>query len=58
MPEMGYKPVNHYLPPRAPKKAQGDHGVGASLPWVTGDTAADTAGSGKFLRWVDRVLSR
>ena len=58
MPEMGYKPVNRYLPPRAAKKDQGPHGVGASLPWVTDAASGDAAGAGKFLHWVDRVLSR
>jgi len=55
MPELGYKPVNRYLPPRAAKKDQGPSGVGASLPPLV-DLAPD--GDSKFLRWVDRVLSR
>jgi len=55
MPELGYKPVNRYLPPRAAKKDQGPSGVGSSLPPLV-DLAPD--GDSKFLRWVDRVLSR
>jgi Fe-S-cluster-containing dehydrogenase component len=59
MPEMGYKPINRYLPPRAAKKNQGASGVGAALsPIPTEDASGAVAGSGKFLRWVDRVLSR
>jgi Fe-S-cluster-containing dehydrogenase component len=58
MPELGYKPVNRYLPPRAAKRDQGDHGVGASLPWVSSGEGTNVATAGKFLRWVDRVLSR
>ena len=58
MPELGYKPVNRYLPPRAPRKDQGAHGVGASLPWVSSGEGTNLAGAGRFLRWVDRVLSR
>lgn len=49
MPELGYKPVNRYLPPR-PRKT----GEGAKI-----DTkpAQGTELTG-FLSWVDRVLSR
>ena len=46
MPELGYKPVNRYLPPRAAKKEQGPSGVGASLPPLT-DLAPD--GDSRFL---------
>ena len=51
MPELGYKPVNKYLPPRATRMAR-------ALP------AADDAASpidqpgDRLLRWVDRLLSR
>jgi Fe-S-cluster-containing dehydrogenase component len=59
MPELSYKPVNRYLPPRAAKKDQGPSGLGASLSRLaTEDAPGAAAGSGKFLRWVDRVLSR
>ena len=48
MPELGYKPVNKYLPPRerrieAPPARRTDE---------------ETGEMGGFLRWVDRVLSR
>jgi len=47
MPELGYRPVNKYLPPR-PR---------AALPRPAEDTSPETGLSG-FLGWVDRVLSR
>ena len=55
MPELGYKPVNRYLPPRARKREQSPSGVGAKLEPLV-DLAPN--GDNKFLRWVDRVLSR
>ena len=51
MPELGYRPVNRYLPPRPARKLA--EAAGAALEPVT---SAD--GAGRFLRWVDRVLSR
>jgi len=51
MPELGYKPVNRYLPPR-PGKKSGCAG---------GKTALEPAASDSLhpvLRWVDRILSR
>ena len=57
MPEMGYKPVNRYLPPRprqngksAPAEPSSCASAEASAP------AFDKAHP--FLRWVDRVLTR
>ena len=55
MPELGYKPVNRYLPPRARKREQSPSGVGAKLEPLV-DLAPNQ--DNKFLRWVDRVLSR
>ncbi len=54
MPEMGYKPVNRYLPPRPRKDSAGCTGAPAVL------TAAATAegAAHPLLRWVDRMLSR
>jgi Fe-S-cluster-containing dehydrogenase component len=48
MPEMGYQPVNKYLPPRR------------RLPDVTPvETPRETSGTGAtVLRWIDRMLSR
>jgi Fe-S-cluster-containing dehydrogenase component len=51
MPELGYAPVNQYLPPRPSQAHAGCTGA-APLP-----EAAVAPASG-FLRWVDRLLSR
>ena len=50
MPETGYRPTSKYLPPRP---GNGANGAPKKL-----EPAPDLAGAGKFLRWVDRVLSR
>jgi Fe-S-cluster-containing dehydrogenase component len=50
MPELGYKPINKYLPPRAGRAKR--EGAKARLEPVV------SAGANPFLRWVDRVLSR
>ncbi len=55
MPELGYKPVNRYLPPRPAKRSVGDTCASAGLAPLSG---GNPDGSGRFLRWVDRVLSR
>jgi Fe-S-cluster-containing dehydrogenase component len=51
MPELGYAPVNRYLPPR-PRRA------GDDAPAATQEEALDTAALPPLLRWLDRVLSR
>jgi Fe-S-cluster-containing dehydrogenase component len=48
MPELGYRPVNKYLPPRAPRRD-----IAPAL-----EPVVPTEGAGRFLRWVDRMLSR
>jgi sulfite dehydrogenase (quinone) subunit SoeB len=51
MPELGYRPVNKYLPPRRAR----------TKPIASATIAAgadDTAGASGLLRWVDRLLSR
>jgi sulfite dehydrogenase (quinone) subunit SoeB len=53
MPEMGYRPVNKYLPPRASQARAGCTGAAAAL-----QAEEDVAPTGGFLRWVDRLLSR
>jgi Fe-S-cluster-containing dehydrogenase component len=53
MPEMGYQPVNKYLPPRPRQATPGCTGAPAAL-----DAAEETRGGNAVLRWVDRVLSR
>jgi hypothetical protein len=49
MPEMGYKPVNKYLPPR-PRLGPTGQPAASMAPAEAGATG--------LLRWVDRVLSR
>ena len=53
LPELGYRPVNRYLPPRA--RRAGDSAVeSAAAPAETFETASLPP----MLRWLDRVLSR
>jgi hypothetical protein len=52
MPELGYKPVNRYLPPR-PKKTGCGSGKSAAL-----EAAFDPAAMHPALRWLDRILTR
>jgi len=51
IPELGYRPVNRYLPPRPRLTEAGDTGAPAAL-----EAPESTAGG--FLDWVDRVLTR
>lgn len=51
MPELDYKPVNRYLPPRPRKDASVAKKTPAAEP-------IDTTQMSPLLRWVDRVLSR
>jgi sulfite dehydrogenase (quinone) subunit SoeB len=52
MPELGYKPVNKYLPPRRQRMAP-------NPPPITVAPADDgSPAEGRLLRWVDRLLSR
>jgi hypothetical protein len=53
MPELGYKPVNKYLPPRAARMMPARPAVDATLPPLDPPAAGD-----RLLRWVDRLLSR
>ena len=53
MPELGYAPVNRYLPPR-PRRAGDAPDTSAS----TQEETLDTAQLPPLLRWLDRVLSR
>jgi Fe-S-cluster-containing dehydrogenase component len=52
MPELGYKPVNRYLPPRRARTQAGCTGAPTALEPVSDD------GLHPVLRWIDRVLSR
>ncbi|MBT5047250.1 MAG: ferredoxin, partial [Rhodospirillaceae bacterium] len=54
MPELGYKPVNKYLPPR-PRQAAETDGPRA-LPPIEGSQPGE-GGAGLF-RWLDSLLSR
>ncbi|WP_026379290.1 4Fe-4S dicluster domain-containing protein [Afifella pfennigii] len=49
MPELGYRPVNKYLPPRERDKA---------APPIAAPALEPVAPEGGFLGWLDRVLSR
>jgi sulfite dehydrogenase (quinone) subunit SoeB len=51
MPELGYRPVNKYLPPRRGRMAP-------SISSVTEGAADSAEGGNGLLRWVDRLLSR
>src|SRR5262249_1028874 len=53
MPEMGYAPVNKYLPPRPRQAAVGCTGAAAQLEPLAVPSAGDAV-----LRWIDRLLSR
>jgi hypothetical protein len=53
MPEMGYHPVNRYLPPRPRRDGGCDQPAEALVP-----KAPAPEGANPFLRWIDRVLSR
>ena len=53
MPELGYAPVNRYLPPR-PRRA----GDAADAPASTQEDTLDSAQLSPLLRWLDRALSR
>jgi Fe-S-cluster-containing dehydrogenase component len=52
LPELGYRPVNKYLPPRRERKSPGPVAAAPAVP-----TPAPT-GDNRLLRWVDRLLSR
>ena len=52
LPELGYRPVNKYLPPRARTVGASEHAGRA-----TGSTSTSSPAGG-FLGWVDRILSR
>ncbi len=55
MPEMGYNPVNKYLPPRP--RRDGCTGGGAASSNAT-EEKVDFSTASPILRWMDRLLSR
>ena len=52
LPQLGYQPVNKYLPPRPRRTGEANAAVPAQ------DEPLDTAALPPMLRWLDRVLSR
>lgn len=50
LPELGYRPVNRYLPPR-PRAPAAASACGSDAP-------AETGAGSRLLRWVDQLLSR
>lgn len=54
LPQLGYQPVNKYLPPRPRRAGEAQPAAAAQAPAEPLDTAALSP----LLRWVDRVLSR
>jgi len=52
MPELGYRPVNKYLPPRPARRGQSGCGATSLAPVVPAEP-----GQG-VLHWIDRILSR
>jgi Fe-S-cluster-containing dehydrogenase component len=58
MPEMGYQPVNQYLPPRPRKVSVGDTGADASVDASINETTEKDGEGHSFLNWLDKALSR
>jgi Fe-S-cluster-containing dehydrogenase component len=54
MPELGYQPVNRYLPPRERRAGPADEGLAA----LARAEAFDPKQLNPLLRWLDRALSR
>jgi Fe-S-cluster-containing dehydrogenase component len=52
LPQLGYRPTNKYLPPRARRAGP------ATAPEAVAEEALDRAALPPVLRWLDRVLSR
>jgi sulfite dehydrogenase (quinone) subunit SoeB len=57
MPELGYRPVNKYLPPRR-ARPHVDDAAPMPLTALASQTQTDADGANPLLRWVDRLLSR
>ena len=53
MPELGYQPVNRYLPPRPRRDGCSSHAASSQK-----EEALDTSKLSPLLRWMDKVLSR
>jgi len=57
MPELGYRPVNKYLPPRR-GRPYGEDCAPAPLTALVAEAQRDSDAINPLLRWVDRLLSR
>jgi hypothetical protein len=57
MPELGYRPVNKYLPPRRGRPYADDR-VATPLTALAAEAQAETDIANPLLRWVDRLLAR
>ena len=55
MPELGYRPVNKYLPPRP--RRDGCASAPSSDPKAA-DNSVDLSAASPLLRWMDKILSR
>jgi hypothetical protein len=55
MPELGYRPVNKYLPPRPARQAPRSRGAEPAAPSAP---PVDLSIADRLARWADRVLSR
>jgi Fe-S-cluster-containing dehydrogenase component len=60
MPEMGYKPVNKYLPPRPRKDGSGNSETMREFKKEqdVNPDKSDGSSADKFFAWADQVLSR
>jgi len=58
MPELGYRPVNKYLPPRSARDGRARDGGANCAEHGPALAPVVAAGAGGFLHWIDRVLSR
>jgi hypothetical protein len=54
LPELGYRPVNKYLPPRPARMAP----AAPAAPHKAPPVAVPNVQQNRLLRWIDRVLSR
>ena len=58
MPELDYRPVNKYLPPRDPQINFLDDGQPLSLVSMADNANQTEPSNNSILKWVDTILSR
>ena len=58
MPELDYRPVNKYLPPREPKKNILDNEESFSIVSMAENVNSTHTADNSILKWVDTLLSR